>query len=158
MERIAEKTGFTVGALYRHFHGKPDLLLAVVAAALERIPLFQQTATRPRGTVAEAIAIYVTPQADVIRRLAREVHASARRDPRVRTLLDDFNRRIRAATARRVAALHGDAVASPALTADLLLVIVLGLVHLDTLAPDRCDRPAFRKVVEEAVERILGRC
>jgi len=37
-----------------------------------------------------------------------------------------------------------------------LLVIVLGLAHLDTLAPDRCDRPQFRSAVEEAVGRIVG--
>jgi len=156
MERIADKTGFTVGALYRHFHGKADLLLSVVADALEHIPLFQPAA-RSGGGVAETIGIYVTPQAEVIRRLAREVHAASRRDPRVRRLLGGFNRRIRAAAAERVAALHADPVGSPELTADLLLVIVLGLVHLDTLAPDRSDRPEFRRVVERAVERILGR-
>ena len=49
-----------------------------------------------------------------------------------------------------------DPVSSADVTADLLLVVVLGLVHLDTLAPDRCDRPAFRAAVEKAVERILG--
>jgi len=41
MQQVAEQAGFTVGALYRHFPGKPDLLLAVVTSALEKIPLFQ---------------------------------------------------------------------------------------------------------------------
>jgi len=157
MHRIAEETGFTAGALYRHFDGKADLLLAVITAALEQIPLFQRTAVGPRGTIAEAIAVYVTPEAGLVRRLAREVHASARRDPRARKLLGEFNREIRRAAAERVAALDGRPVASAELTADLLLVIVLGLVHLDTLAPDRTDRPEFREVVERAVDRILGR-
>jgi AcrR family transcriptional regulator len=157
MEDVAARAGFTVGALYRHFGGKPDLLLAVIGAALERIPAFQQRAARPRARLSETIGTYVTPQAAEVRRLAREVHATARRDRRVRALLDAFNRRVRAAATTRVAALRGaDPVSSADVTADLLLVVVLGLVHLDTLAPDRCDRPAFRAAVEKAVERILG--
>jgi len=158
MEEVAGRAGFTVGALYRHFGGKPDLLLAAIAAALEKIPLFQQSAGRRRGTVAETIGIYVSPEAAEVRRLAREVHAAARRDRRVRALLDAFNRRVRAAAATRIGELRGaDPVGRSAdVTADLLLVIVLGLVHLDTLAPDRCDRPEFRAAVEEAVDRILG--
>ncbi|MGH7818318.1 MAG: hypothetical protein ACREQ9_00960 [Candidatus Binatia bacterium] len=76
----------------------------------------------------------------------------------MRTLLDDFNRRIRAAATSRIAEEPGaDPVAAPDVTADVLLVIVLGLVHLDTLAPDRCDRPDFRAAVEKAVDRIVGR-
>jgi len=157
MEDVAAQAGFTVGALYRHFGGKPDLLLAVIGAALERIPAFQQRAAPRRARLSETIGIYVTPQAAEVRRLAREVHATARRDRRVRALLDAFNRRVRAAAATRIAALRAaDPVGSADVTADLLLVIVLGLVHLDTLAPDRCDRPAFRAAVEKAVERILG--
>jgi AcrR family transcriptional regulator len=157
MEDVAAQAGFTVGALYKHFEGKPDLLLAVVAAALEHIPVFQQRAVRPTGRLAETIGVYVTPRAGDVRRLAREVHAAARRDRRVRKLLDIFNRRIRAAATTRVAELSGaDPVASPEITADLLLVIVLGLVHLDTLAPDRADRPEFRKAVEDAVDRLVG--
>jgi AcrR family transcriptional regulator len=157
MEEVAARAGFTVGALYRHFGGKPDLLLAVVGAALERIPLFQQGAARRRDRLSRVVGVYVTPEADESRRLAREVHAAARRDRQVRKLLDDFNRRIRAAlTARIRESAGGDGLAAADVTADLLLVIVLGLVHLDTLAPDRCDRPDFRDAVEKAVDRILG--
>jgi len=115
MEDVAARSGFTAGALYRHFRGKPDLLLAVIAAALERIPAFQRRAAHPRGRVAQTIGIYVTPQAEEIRRLAREVHATARRDRRVRRLLDAFNRRIRAAAAARVAELRD---ADPVAAAD----------------------------------------
>ena len=128
-----------------------------MSAALERIPLFQQNAPTARGRVSETVGVYVTPQAEQVRRLAREVHAAARRDPRVRSLLDAFNRRVRSEAAKRIAGLRGaDPVAPADVTADLLLVIVLGLVHLDTLAPDRCDRPDFQAAVETAVERILG--
>lgn len=157
MEEVAARAGFTVGALYRHFAGKPDLLLAVVGAALYRIPLFQHGGFRPQGRLSEAVGVYVTPEAEASRRLAREVHAAARRDPGVRALLDGFNRRVRADATERIAAQKAaDCVAPPDVAADLLLVIVLGLVHLDTLAPDRCDRPEFRAAVEEAVDRILG--
>jgi TetR/AcrR family transcriptional regulator len=155
MEDVAERAGFTVGAIYRHFRGKPDLLLAVVAAALQRIPLFQSDGP-PRGRVSQAIGVYATPQAEMSRRLAREVHTAARRDRRVRKLLDAFNRRVRAALTARIATAPGaDPVASAAITADVLLLMVVGLAHLDTLAPDRRDRPEFRAAVEEAVERIL---
>ena len=61
MEDVAARAGFTVGALYRHFGGKPDLLLAVIGAALERIPAFQQRAARPRARLSETIGTYVTP-------------------------------------------------------------------------------------------------
>ena len=150
MQQVAARAGFTVGALYRHFHGKPALLLAVVDAALEKIPVLQT------GEVSKIVGVYVTPEADVSRKLAREVHTAARRDRRVRRLLDAFNRRMRGALAARVAEVAGKPVAAADVTADLLLVLVLGLAHLDTLAPDRCDRPEFRAAVEKAVERILG--
>jgi AcrR family transcriptional regulator len=157
MQQVAAEAGFTVGALYRHFGGKPDLLLGVVAAALERIPLFQASAIHARGRLAEVVGVYVTPEADRSRRIAREVHAVARRDRQVRKLLDAFNRRVRSALAARIAELGAaDPVAPPDVIADLLLVIVLGLAHLDTLAPDRCDRPEFRAAVEKAVDRILA--
>jgi AcrR family transcriptional regulator len=158
MEEVAAASGLTVGALYRHFDGKPDLLLAVVAASLDRIPLFHPVAGAGAGRVAELVGVYVTPELDPVRRLAREVHAAARRDERVRALLDAFNRKVRDAATSRIA---DDPLASPigsaSVSADLLLVIVLGLAHLDTLAPERCDRADFRAAVEEAVDRILGR-
>jgi len=150
MQQVAARAGFTVGAIYRHFPSKPDLLLAVVGAALEKIPVLQG------GEIAEIVGVYVSPEADLSRKLAREVHTAARRDPRVRKLLDAFNRRARALLTSRIAEHRGRAVSTPDVTADLLLVMVLGLAHLDTLAPDRCDRPEFRAAVEKAVNRILG--
>src|SRR5882724_7691082 len=62
MQQVAARAGFTVGALYRHFHGKPALLLAVVAAALEKIPVLQAGEGRPRGKVSEIVGVYVTPE------------------------------------------------------------------------------------------------
>ena len=156
MQDVAERAGFTVGAIYKHFHGKPDLLLAVVAAALERIPLLQSAADARRGGVARIVGVYATPEADISRRLAREVHTAARHDARMRKLLDAFNRRARAALTQRIAtAAQLRPVGSAAITADILLALVLGLAHIDTLAPDRRDRPEFRAAVEEAVERML---
>ena len=107
------------------------------------------------GEPREIVGVYVSPEADLSRKLAREVHTAARRDPRVQKLLDRFNRRARGFLTSRVAEHRGGGVASPELIADLLLVIVLGLSHLDTLAPDRCDQPEFRAAVEAAVDRIL---
>ncbi|MGH7804634.1 MAG: TetR family transcriptional regulator, partial [Candidatus Binatia bacterium] len=157
MEEVAASAGLTVGALYRHFDGKPDLLLAVVGDSLARIPLFHRPGAPFSGRVAELIGVYVTPELDTVRRLAREVHAAARRDASVRALLDAFNRQIRDAATSRIEDLpHATPVVSASASADLLLVMVLGLAHLDTLAPDRCDRPDFRAAVEEAVDRILG--
>jgi len=57
MQDVAERAGFTVGAIYKHFHGKPDLLLAVVAVALERIPLLQSAADARRGSVAQIAGV-----------------------------------------------------------------------------------------------------
>src|SRR5882724_10660052 len=91
MHQVAKRAGFTVGALYRHFHGKPDLLLAVVAAALAKLPLLQAAALSPQAELSELVGLYITPQAETSRRLAREVHTAARRDRRVRKLLDAFN-------------------------------------------------------------------
>ncbi len=157
MEDVAAAAGLTVGALYRHFDGKPDLLLAVVGASLDRIPLFHPAAGARAGRVAELVGVYVTPELDTVRRLAREVHAAARRDERVRALLAGFNRKIRDAAATRIADdPRATPVGSASVSADLLLVMVLGLAHLDTLAPDRCDQPDFRAAVEEAIDRILG--
>ncbi|MGH7857990.1 MAG: TetR family transcriptional regulator C-terminal domain-containing protein, partial [Candidatus Binatia bacterium] len=139
------------------FAGKPDLLLAVVAEALERSPAFEAAADHSGERISEVVGFYVSRELEEVRGIGREVHAAARREERVRALLAKYNGRVRKATVARIRAMRGARPAgSPELAADVLLALVLGLAHLDTLFPERAGDPGFRAAVEEAVERILG--
>jgi hypothetical protein len=110
---------------------------------------------------ARMIASYADPGLASLRRLAIEIHAAASRDPDAGRLLRDLDERVhRNLSARLVqcaeaghlpADLDADRVAS------LLVVLIMGLAHLETLAPDRIGDEGWRRFLEESVAEMLGR-
>jgi len=94
-----------------------------------------------------------------VRRLAIEIHAAASRDRDAARLLLEFNRRTHRALRERLHRCRerGDVPAGhdAARTASLLLVLVMGLAHLDTLEPARLGDRAFVRFLERSVEALL---
>jgi hypothetical protein len=102
---------------------------------------------------------YAAPQLGRLRRLAVEVQTAAGRDKRVGELLSDSNLRV----ARGVRAVLDQALgpATPSTVRDrdyaarLLLVVVMGLLHLDTLDPTLVGDPEWIRYLEAGIGRML---
>jgi AcrR family transcriptional regulator len=159
---IGARAGLTSGAIYRHFESKADLLLHVVEEAVHRIPLSEKIVSGAKPSprlFARLVSAYAVPEARRIRRLAIEIHAAASRDKDAGDLLTELNRRTRAALRKRLEE-SVEAGALPAgldaeRTATLLLVLVMGLAHLDTLEPSLLGDRSWIRFLERSVERLL---
>lgn len=159
---IADRAGVTSGALYRHFASKADLLLHVVEQAVHGIPLSEKLAAGGRTTqrfFSQLVSAYASPGLRQVRRLAIEIHAAASRDKDAADLLTEFNRRTHEALRLRLEQCIGSGELSPSLdaarSASLLLVLVMGLAHLDTLEPGLLGDRDWARFLELSVERLL---
>jgi AcrR family transcriptional regulator len=162
MPAIAELSGITAGAIYRHFKSKGELLLEVVKRALEALPLsFERSSSEENATLLPEFAARLTdPALTLLRQLSVEVHAAARRDPEVRKLLTAYNetvmRKIRALLEGEQQARPRDVTQAPEFTARALTVFLMGLNHIDTLHPQLVGDPAWRAFVAAHVAMLLG--
>jgi AcrR family transcriptional regulator len=162
MPAIAELSGITAGAIYRHFKSKAELLLEVVKRALEALPLsFERSSSEENATLLPEFAARLTdPALTLLRQLSVEVHAAARRDPEVRKLLTAYNetamRKIRALLEGEQQARPRDVTQAPEFTARALTVFLMGLNHIDTLHPQLVGDPAWRAFVAAHVAMLLG--
>jgi AcrR family transcriptional regulator len=162
MPLIAKASGITAGAIYKHFDGKEDLFFEVVQRAVQSIPTpaamdhpFDVATDLPR-----IVASYTAQQMKLLRELAVEVHSASAKHPRIRRLL-------RHSLTQRIAQMRDVIMEAqktrrldPALDAELLattvLVFVLGLMHLETVAPELVGDAAWHDFVEVRVAALLG--
>ena len=162
MPAIAERSGITAGAIYRHFKSKAELLLEVVKRALEALPLsFERSRGADDAALLPEFAARLTdPALTLLRQLSVEVHAAARRDPEVRQLLATYNetalRKIRALLEVERQASPRAAQWAPEFTARALMVFLMGLNHLDTLHPQLVGDRAWREFVAAHVATLLS--
>jgi len=162
MPAIAELSGITAGAIYRHFTSKAELLLEVVKRALEGLPFsFEQSGGEEDAPLLSEVAARITdPALTLLRQLALEVHAAARRDPEVRTLLSAYNetvmRRIYALLEPAPHSKAGDATREREFTARAVMVFLMGLHHMDTLHPQLVGDSAWREFIASHVAALLG--
>jgi AcrR family transcriptional regulator len=159
---IAERSGLTVGALYRHFNTKGELLLDVIRRALASLPIARHMrgdGTRP-DLLPEMVTLYMAPASRKLRRLVIELHTAASRDPRVARLFRDFSERMAGDTRARIeSGLRDGTLESyldPDLSARFLMVLIAGLAHVDTLYPALAAKPEWRSLVMEIVAKLLG--
>jgi AcrR family transcriptional regulator len=162
MPAIAELSGITAGAIYRHFASKAELLLEVVKRALEALPFsFERASEKDDAALLPDVAARFTdPALTLLRQLALEVHAAARRDPEVSKLLSAYNEmvmeRIRALIESAPPAKAHDATRGSEFTARALMVFLMGLHHMDTLHPHLVGDRAWREFVASHVATLLG--
>jgi AcrR family transcriptional regulator len=161
MPAIAERSGITAGAIYRHFTSKAELLIEVVKRALEALPLsFNESRSEENATLLPEFAARITdPALTLLRQLAVEVHAAARRDPEVRKLLAAYNetalRKIRTLLEVERQAQPRTTTLTSEFTARALMVFLMGLNHMDTLHPQLVGDRAWREFVAAHVALLL---
>jgi TetR/AcrR family transcriptional regulator, cholesterol catabolism regulator len=162
VDAIAERAGLTVGALYRHFKTKGELLLDVIRRALTSLPIARHMrgdSARP-DLLPEMVQLYMAPASRKLRRLVIELHTAASRDPRVARLFRDFSERMAGDTRTRIESGLRDGTLEPNFDPDLsarfLMVLIAGLAHVDTLYPALTGNADWRKLVMEVVAMLLG--
>jgi len=161
MPAIARASGITAGAIYKHFRSKGELLLEVVKRSFESTPLFIQNGTSGTAAALPLLAsLYTEPDLKLVRQLSIEVHSAASKDAEIRKLLARANAvliqhvRDRIALAQREG--QADTKLNPDFAARLFCILVMGLLHMDTLLPNLIGDKAWRDFVYERVATLIG--
>jgi TetR/AcrR family transcriptional regulator, transcriptional repressor of aconitase len=159
MPAIAKASGITAGSIYKHFESKGELLFEVVRRALSSVPLFAASGSELDLLVPQ-VAIFTGRETKALRQLSLEIHSASRRHPRVRNVL-------RRALAMNIQYLRSTIEPAqragkidPALDSDLLanavIIFMMGLAHLETIAPHLVGNPGWQRFVENRVAALLG--
>jgi AcrR family transcriptional regulator len=160
MPAIAAAAGITAGAIYKHFESKEQLFFTIVRRAVEATP----TTTAAEGlagpaALAAIVAAYTTRRLKRVRQLAIEIHYAAAQDPQVRRLLrSSVDYEIGEMTLRigeAQAAGEIDPSVNPQLTATVVMSLIMGLMHAETLTPNLVGDAAWRDFIAATVERLL---
>jgi AcrR family transcriptional regulator len=152
MPAIAEASGITAGAIYKHFASKAELFFNVVRRAVEQAPA--------GGALPDAVAAYTTRRLKQVRQMAVEAHYAAAKDPEVRRLLrETLDRQIgeisdAVAAAQASGALSADD--DPAFAATAAMAFIMGLMHLETLSPQLIGDPRWAAFVKDRAALLLG--
>jgi AcrR family transcriptional regulator len=162
MPAIAKASGITAGAIYKHFEGKGELLLEVVTRSFLSSPLFAHGSERGGDATALAhlAAGYTEPALKLVRQLSIEVHSAAARDARARQLLAKSDRlaigRISASVASAQKAGKLDPTLDPDHVARVFCILIMGLIHMDTLLPDLVGDGSWREFIRERTALLIG--
>jgi AcrR family transcriptional regulator len=139
VESVANAAGITVSGMYKHFPTKADLLLEVARRATRTSAARQALGKDPDlpGELAALFAEYTAPGQVERRRLSIELSRAAYQNAELRAAVADYNAQLRDSLARTIVAARPALAGSEAeLLAHLVLVLLMGAIHIDTLDPD----------------------
>jgi AcrR family transcriptional regulator len=162
MPAIAKASGITAGAIYKHFEGKGELLLEVVTRSFLSSPLFAHSSERGNDATALAhlAAGYTEPALKLVRQLSIEVHSAAARDAKVRPVLAKSDRVIMGQISASIASAQKagklDPSPNPDHVARLFCILIMGLIHMDTLLPDLVGDDSWREFIRERAALLIG--
>jgi len=160
MPAIAKASGVTAGAIYKHFESKAELLFEVVSRALfSSVSLFSAPGSE-LDLLLHQMAIYTERETKPLRLLSVEIHSASRKHPRVRGLLRRALERNIQQLRRTIEPAQRAGKIDPALDADLLanavIVFMMGLAHMETIAPHLVGNTRWRRFVEDRIRALLG--
>jgi AcrR family transcriptional regulator len=160
MPTIAAASGITAGAIYKHFESKADLFFEVVRRAVQSAP--PPSPDEPAGAMAlpHIVAMYASPKFKRLRQLAIEIHYASAKHPKVRRLLrrslEGNIAQIRGGVMAQQKAGDLDPAIDPELLATTILVFIMGLAHMETLAPQLVGDARWSDFIEERVAALMG--
>ena len=162
MPGIAEASGITAGAIYKHFDGKADLFFEVVRRVVQSAPT--PVATGEGAPIAPLLssitAMYTTPKLKRLRQLAVEIHYASAKHPRVGQLLQQSLDRTIAEISNGVAGAQRagelDPALDPELAASAVMAFTMELMHMETLLPKLVGDSKWHDFVEGRVAALIG--
>ena len=154
MPAIAEASGISAGAIYRHFKSKAELFFQVVVRAVEAAPI------SPEASLPEIVATYTTRRLRRVRQMAVEVHYAAGKDPGVgRLLRGSVDRQIGVIRDSVAAAQRSGELATQAdaeFVASAAMVFIMGLMHLETINAKLIGDPRWAAFVSDRAAALIG--
>lgn len=158
MPMIAQASGITAGAIYKHFDSKVALFFEVIRGAVGSTVV--SAGGRPGGmTLPNVVAGFTTRDRKRFRQLAIEIHAASLKHPEVRLLL-------RRSVEHQIAEISGmitagergetlDRADRAQLLASAIMVFIMGLMHMETLVPQLVGNAAWADVVARCTALML---
>ena|SRR5215469_15214738 len=162
MPAIAKASGITAGAIYKHFEGKGELLLEVVTRSILSSPLSAQSSERGNDATAlvHLAAAYTEPALKLVRQLSIEIHSAAARDAKVRQVLSRSDKVLIGQISARIASAQNAGGLDPRLDPDhvarVFCILIMGLIHMDTLLPDLVGDGPWREFIRERAAVLIG--
>lgn len=155
-EMIAARAEITVPGLYLHVASKEELLVEVGRRTFSGYRL-----ARPLGSGGDPVAFlvelacaYSTPSDHIARRLAIELDFGAWRNERLADGLRSSHRAVRENLARALGPLGPDERAHE-LSAIVVLVLFMGIAHLDTVDPSLLVDPRWARLLRRRVPQLV---
>jgi AcrR family transcriptional regulator len=160
MPAIAKACGITAGAIYKHFESKDDLFFEVVSRTVRSAPLPEVRATSAAAVLPSIVAMYTTHKLKLLRRLALEIHAASDKHPKVRRMLRQSLDHTIAQISSTVSVAQDKGDIDRTLDAEMLasavMVFILGLMHMETLLPDRVGDQEWNAFVQGRVRALIS--
>jgi AcrR family transcriptional regulator len=160
MPMIATASGITAGAIYKHFDGKADLFFEIVRRAVHAAPTPQPQDSADATLLPRLVATYTTRDLKRLRQLAVEIHYASTKHPKVRQLLRRSLEANAAQLSAGVEALQQAGTLSKDLDSKLLavtaLVFIMGLMHMETLAPDLVGDAGWADFTQDRFAALIG--
>jgi AcrR family transcriptional regulator len=160
MPMIAEASGITAGAIYKHFDSKADLFFEVVRRAVQATPVTPAGMALDAAALPEIVASYTERRLKRVRQLAIEMHDASTRDPQIRHLLRSTLETQIGQMRDGLAAAQAAGALDPALDPDALahavFVMIMGLLHMETLAPQLVADASWKDFVRGRVAALIG--
>ncbi|MEN3953298.1 TetR/AcrR family transcriptional regulator [Iodidimonas sp. SYSU 1G8] len=162
MKSVAASVGVTEPAVYRHFDGKEELLVAVFAEAVSRVlrPVARDTSGPAIEGIGRQLTLLMSPDQSTLRRLIAEMYAAALVEPKVAILAKEF---IDNASSLLISELgraieEGDAAPDLNLTfaRASLHIFMTGLAHHETLANDLIGDKAWADFIDKGLRKFLA--
>ena len=158
---IAGAAGVTPGAVYRHFRGKPELLLDVVASTLDAIdPLRRIAPDAAPHALHDWMTWLLDPARLQLRALIAEINHAGARDHEVRELLLGYSGQYVRQIAALVARWQRDGLVgadrSPVAVAQLFLSMASGLCTSGALRAEIFDDRSLRALVDSQIGALIG--
>lgn len=161
VEAIAREADITVPGMYKHFRTKAELLMEVARDATRSSPargrLGEGEGPDLPRQLAALFAEYTGPGQVQPRRLSIELSRAAAHNPDLAVAVAAYNAALRRALARTLQGWPALAGASaPAdQVAHLLLVLLMGAIHIDTLDAELVGSAALERFVAAHVRELL---
>ena len=132
---IARRADVTAPAIYNHFGGKVELMVAAGRAALSRLG---PTERGSRPTAVQTVRAFMVDEFATTRRLLAELHLAGQRQPELAALLADWHT-APAILGRPKSGRDRDA------TVKMFFTVLLGLCQIESLPALTASKPAITR-------------